>query len=209
MIVYLEHIVRRRLTLDLLFIDIEETMNNPPKLLDLVRNKLRVLHYSYHTENSYVGWIKRYILFHNKQHPKDMGRKEIEAFLTYLAVGRNVAASTQNQAFSALQFLYEQILELDVFQNIDALRAKQPKRLPTVLSHDDAMDVIDGLKGVYKIIGKLLYGSGLRGIECLRLRIKDIDFFGEQGNIQSKKPDQHHQAHQHPYIPPFFCHTAS
>lgn len=149
---------------------------NPPKLLDRVRQKLRVLHYSYHTENAYVSWIKRYILFHNKTHPKDMGRKEIEAFLSSLAVERHVAASTQNQAFSALLFLYEKVLELDVFENIDALRAKRPKRLPTVLCHDDALDVIDATTGIYKIMVKILYGAGLRGVECLRLRVKDIDF---------------------------------
>jgi len=116
-----------------------------------------------------------------------MGQKEIEAFLTHLAVDRKVAASTQNQAFSALLFLYEKILNLDVFDGIDAMRAKTPERLPTVLSYDDAMALIDATTGVYKLISKILYGSGLRGIECLRLRVKDIDFKRNQIIVRDGK----------------------
>ncbi len=110
-------------------------MNKQPvKLLDQVRQKIRLRHYSIRTEEAYVSWIRRFILFHNKKHPKDMGQKEVEAFLSYLAVERKVAASTQNQAFNAILFLYEKVLELDVFQKIDAYRAKRPERLPTVLT---------------------------------------------------------------------------
>ena len=151
-------------------------MNKQPKLLDIVRNKIRLKHYSIRTEEAYVSWIKRYIYFHNKRHPKDMGEKEIEAFLTDLAVKGNVSASTQNQAFSALLFLYEKVLNKNVFKNIDALRAKKPQRLPTVLTFDETMEIIDSITGIFQLIVKLLYGCGVRGIECVRLRVKDIDF---------------------------------
>ena len=151
-------------------------MNKQPKLLDIVRNKIRLKHYSIRTEEAYVSWIKRYIYFHNKRHPKDMGKKEIETFLTDLAVKGNVSASTQNQAFSALLFLYEKVLNKNVFKNIDALRAKKPQRLPTVLTFDETMEIIDSITGIFQLIVKLLYGCGVRGIECVRLRVKDIDF---------------------------------
>ena len=151
-------------------------MNKPPKLLDIVRNKIRLKHYSIRTEEAYVSWITRYIYFHNKRHPKDMGRKEIEAFLTDLAVKGNISASTQNQAFSALLFLYKMVLNKDVFKNVNALRAKKPQRLPTVLTFDETMEIIDSITGIFQLIVKLLYGCGLRGIECVRLRVKDIDF---------------------------------
>jgi len=151
-------------------------MNRQPKLLDLVREKIRLKHYSIRTEEAYISWIKRYIYFHNKRHPKDMGQKEIEAFLTDLAVKGKVSASTQNQAFNALLFLYKQVLNKNVFDNVGALRAKRPKRIPTVLTFEEIMQIIDSITGVYKLMVKLLYGSGLRGIECVRLRVKDIDF---------------------------------
>ena len=125
-------------------------MNNQPKLLDIVRNKIRLKHYSIRTEEAYVSWIKRYIYFHDKRYPKDMGKKEIEAFLTDLAVKGNVAASTQNQAFSALLFLYEKVLNKSVFKNIDALRAKKPQRLPTVLTFDETMEIIDSITGIFQ-----------------------------------------------------------
>ena len=162
-------------------------MNKQPKLLDLVRNKIRLKHYSIRTEEAYVSWIKRYIYFHNKRHPKDMGRTEIEAFLTDLAVNGEVAASTQNQAFSALLFLYKKVLNKDVFKNIDALRAKKPQRLPTVLTFDETMEIIDSITGIFQLIVKLLYGCGLRGIECVRLRIKDIDFEMNQIVVRNGK----------------------
>jgi integron integrase len=162
-------------------------MNEQPKLLDIVRNKIRLKHYSIRTEEAYVSWIKRYIYFHNKRHPKDMGKKEIEAFLTDLAVKGNVAASTQNQAFSALLFLYEKVLNKNVFKNIDALRAKKPQRIPTVLTFDETMEMIDSITGIFQLIVKLLYGCGLRGIECVRLRIKDLDFEMNQVVVRNGK----------------------
>jgi len=152
-------------------------MNKPPKrLLDQVRDQIQLRHYSIRTEQAYVSWIKRYILFHGKKHPKDMGRPEIEAFLTDLAVNGNVSASTQNQAFNALLFLYKQVLNINVFNDVDALRAKKPQRLPTVLSVEETMALIEAMTGTYQLMAKILYGCGLRGIECVRLRVKDIDF---------------------------------
>ncbi|MBW1821588.1 MAG: phage integrase N-terminal SAM-like domain-containing protein, partial [Deltaproteobacteria bacterium] len=146
------------------------------KLLDLVRQKIRLKHYSIRTEESYVSWIKRFIFFHDKKHPKDMGKEEIEAFLTDLAINGKVAASTQNQALNALVFLYKQVLEIHIEENISAMRAKGPKRVPTVLTVDETFALLDAMSGVHQLIAKLLYGCGLRSIECIRLRVKDIDF---------------------------------
>ena len=162
-------------------------MNKQPKFLDIVRNKIRLKHYSIRTEEAYVSWIKRYIYFHNMQHPKDMGQTEIEAFLTDLAVKGNVSASTQNQAFSALLFLYEKVLNKNVFKNVNTLRAKKPQRLPTVLTFDETMEIIDSITGIFQLIVKLLYGCGLRGIECVRLRVKDIDFEMNQIVVRNGK----------------------
>ena len=147
----------------------------PKKLLDWVRDALRVKHYSIRTEQAYVGWVKRYILFHDKRHPREMGAPEIEAFLVHLAVDLNVAASTQNQALSALLFLYREVLEIDPGP-VDAVRARKPKRLPNVLTREETLMVLDALSGTNQLIARLLYGSGLRLIECLRLRIQDVDF---------------------------------
>jgi len=144
----------------------------PKKLLDQVRDAIRLKHYSIRTEEAYVGWITRFILFHDKRHPNDMGRAEIEAFLTHLAVDLNVAASTPNQAFSALLFLYRDVLHKDLDGPIDALRASKPKRLPTVLTKEEARRVIECMSGVHQLMAKLLYGSGLRLMECVRLRVK-------------------------------------
>lgn len=147
----------------------------PKKLLDQVRDALHLKHYSIRTENSYVDWIRRYILFHGKRHPNEMGAPEVETFLTHLAVNENVAASTQNQALSALLFLYRGVLKKDLGP-IDALRAKKPKRLPTVLTKEEVRRVLDHLSGTHQLMAKLLYGSGLRLMECVRLRVKDLDF---------------------------------
>jgi integron integrase len=147
----------------------------PKKLLDQVRDALRLKHYSIRTEDSYVNWIRRYILFHNKRHPNEMGASEVEAFLTHLAVNESVAASTQNQALSALLFLYREVLKKDLGP-IDALRARKPKRLPTVLTKEEVHRVLGHLSGTHQLMAKLLYGSGLRLMECVRLRVKDIDF---------------------------------
>jgi integron integrase len=147
------------------------------KLLDLVREQIRTKHYSLQTEKSYVGWIKRYIFFHHKKHPIDMGKEEIESFLTYLAVERNVSATTQNQAFNALLFLYTQVLGVPLKdQNIQALRAQQRVHIPVVLTKDEIGRVLSNLSGVYQLMGYLMYGCGLRMKEVLNLRVKDIDF---------------------------------
>ncbi len=147
-----------------------------PKLLEQVHNVLRRKHYSIHTERSYIAWIKNYIGFHHMRHPRSMGKKEIEAFLTYLAVTRKVASSTQNQAFNAILFLYRDVLEIDLDETLNSVRAKRPARVPVVMSHDEAMKVIHFLKGTYHLMATLFYGSGLRLMECVRLRVKDIDF---------------------------------
>ena len=147
-----------------------------PRLLDRVRDKIRLKHYSIRTEQAYLGWIKRYILFHNKRHPETMGKTEIEAFLTHLAVHGKVASSTQNQALNALVFLYKEVLNTDLGLLENLTRAKRPTRLPVVLTVEEARRVLANLRGVYWTAGALLYGSGLRLMECLRLRVKDLDF---------------------------------
>ncbi len=147
-----------------------------PRLLDQVRTALRLKHYSHRTEDSYVQWITRYILFHAKRHPQDMGRPEIEAFLAHLAVQEHVAASTQNQALCALLFLYREVLQLDLDGPLDIVHAKKPQRLPTVMTKAETLQVIAGLSGIAQLMAKLLYGSGLRLMECVRLRVKDLDF---------------------------------
>ena len=147
-----------------------------PKLLDRVRWLLRAKHYSIRTEQAYVDWIRRFILFHGKRHPDEMGEKEISDFLSYLAVEKNVSASTENQAFSALLFLYQQVLErkLDFIDNVQ--RVTRPAKLPVVFTQSEARAVLAQLKGDYRLMAELLYGSGLRVMECARLRVKDIDF---------------------------------
>jgi len=149
----------------------------PPakKLLDQMRDALRTQHYSYRTENTYVEWVKRFVLFHNKRHPRDMGIPQVEAFITHLATERKVAASTQNQALSAILFVYREVLGLPL-DNVTAVRPQKPERLPTVLTKNEAMRVINALIGVHQLMAKILYGSGLRLVECIRLRVKDIDF---------------------------------
>ena len=151
-------------------------MNQPPKLLDRVRERIRFKHYSIRTEDSYVQWIRRFILFHGKRHPSEMGAVEVEAFLTHLAVEGNVAASTQNQARSALLFLYKEVLgsELPWLNNVE--QAKKPRRLPVVLTEDEVRDVLANLDGVHWLVAALLYGAGLRLMEALRLRVQDVDF---------------------------------
>jgi len=153
--------------------------SRPRKLLDQVRDAIRLKHYSYRTEQSYVGWIRRYILFHSKQHPKDMGGAEVEAFLTHLAVEKHVSASIQNQAFSALLFLYRNVLNQDLGA-LDAVRAKRSNYLPTVLTKGEVRSVLENISGVHGLVIRVLYGSGLRLSEGLSLRIKDIDFAQRQ-----------------------------
>jgi integron integrase len=147
-----------------------------PKLLDQVREAVRARHYSYRTEEAYVGWVRRYILFHRKRHPAEMGPPEITQFLTALAVEHHVSASTQNQALAALLFLYREVVGCDPGWLDNIVRARRPRRLPTVLSVAEVQALFSVLTGVKWLIGVLLYGSGLRLLECLRLRVKDVDF---------------------------------
>ena len=147
-----------------------------PKLLDRVRAKLRFKHYSIRTETAYTGWIRRFIHFHGRRHPGEMGKREVEAFLTSLAVERNVSAATQNQALSALLFLYRDVLEIELPWLEDVTHAKKPSRLPTVLTSEETAALLDQVvDGEVKLIIRLLYGSGLRLLEGLRLRVKDVD----------------------------------
>lgn len=147
-----------------------------PRLLDHVREVLRTRHYSPRTERIYVGWIRRFVLFHGRKHPERMGEREIERFLSYLAVRGKVSASTQNQALSALLFLYRHVLEKEL-EYVDGIaRAKRPDRVPVVLSRPEVQNVLGNLHGVRWIMASLLYGAGLRLSECLHLRVKDLDF---------------------------------
>jgi integrase len=146
-----------------------------PKLLDQVRAVMRLKHLSLATEHAYVQWIKRYIIFHKMRHPLEMGATEIREFLTHLALKLEVASSTQNQALYALLFLYSQVLHKDIGPVDQIERAKRSKRLPEVFTPEEARRVIAQLHGTNRLIASLLYGSGLRLMECLRLRVKDLD----------------------------------
>jgi integron integrase len=150
-------------------------MSYKPRLLDLVRDAIRVRHYSYRTEQQYVAWIRRYILFHGRRHPRELGGAEVEKFLSHLATTRNVAAATQAQALSALLFLYKHVLNVNLPWLGKVVRASRPKRLPLVLTRSEAKRVLAELDGPYSLIASLLYGSGLRVLEALRLRFKDVD----------------------------------
>jgi len=148
----------------------------PPKLLDKVRDKIRVKHYSIRTETQYLQWIKRFILFHGKRHPQEMDAIEVEAFLTHLAVEGSVSASTQNQALAALLFLYREVMGIDLPWMDTMVRAKKPQRLPVVLSRAEVALVLARMDGVYSLMARILYGTGMRLMECARLRVKDVDF---------------------------------
>lgn len=148
---------------------------NKPKLLNQVREVIRRKHYSIRTEQAYCDWIKRFILFHRKRHPAEMAEPEITAFLTYLAAKANVAASTQNQALSALLFLYREVLQQQIGWLDHVERAKKPARLPVVLTRAEVRTIFSHLHGTTKLMAGLLYGSGLRLMECVRLRVKDVD----------------------------------
>jgi len=160
-------------------------MNKQPtqkstKLLDQLRDAIRLKHYAFNTEKAYLHWSKQYILFHNQRHPAEMGAAEIESFLTHLAKNENASASTQNQAMNALLFLYRNVLQIDLSIPIHALRAKRSVQLPVVLSKEETARVLSGMQGLHQLMARLLYGSGLHLMECLRLRVKDIDFEGSQ-----------------------------
>jgi len=162
-------------------------MATPPKLLDQVRNLIRLKHYSIRTEETYVGWIKRYIFFHKKRHPKEMGEKEISEFLTDLAVNQKVAASTQNQAFNALLFLYREVLNREFGDLGEVVRAKKPRNLPVVFSKAETRKIINQLEGRNWLMAQLMYGAGLRVMECVRLRVKDVDFDYRQILVRNGK----------------------
>jgi integron integrase len=151
-------------------------VTEPPRLLDQVRAKIRVKHYSLRTEQAYVDWIKRFILFNGKRHPAELGAGEVEAFLTYLASVREVSASTQNQAKSAVLFLYRDVLAIELPWLAHVEKAKVSLRLPVVLTHEEVAQVLRKLEGVHRLIGRLLYGTGLRIMEGVRLRVKDVEF---------------------------------
>jgi len=160
----------------------EGVIPNPKaRLLDQVREVMRVKHYSLRTEQAYVAWIKRFIFFHQKRHPREMGAEEVCAFLSDLAVRLKVSASTQNQAFNGLLFLYREVLHLELGALGGTVRAKRPVRLPVVLSKEEVQRLLTAMAGTCQLMGKLLYGTGMRLMECVRLRVKDIDF--DQGHI--------------------------
>jgi integron integrase len=146
------------------------------KLLDTLRDTIRQKHLSIRTEKAYIQWVKRFILYHNKQHPLTLGPTHVNQFLTYLAVNLNVAASTQNQALNAIVFLYREIFHMPLKDIGEFVRAKRGQKLPTVLSKDEIKKIFAFLDGTYKVMAGLLYGSGLRLMECVRLRVQDVDF---------------------------------
>lgn len=151
-------------------------MDDKPKLLDQVREQIRIRHYSIRTEVVYLEWVKRFIRFHKYRHPQDMGAAEVEAFLSDLAVRRDVAASTQNQALSAILFLYKQVLRIELPWMDGVIRARRPQRLPVVLTREEVTSVLAQLDGTLWLVASLLYGSGMRLMEVLRLRVKDVEF---------------------------------
>jgi integron integrase len=156
------------------------------KLLDQIRSKCRLKHFSMSTEKSYVDWARRFILFHNKKHPEQMAVREIESFLTHLAVVRNVSASTQNQALSALLFLYKDVLNIEI-EGVNAIRSKKPTKLPIVLSQKEVQDLLITMTGVNGLVAKVLYGTGMRLMELIRLRVQDIDFDRNEIVVRSGK----------------------
>jgi integron integrase len=158
-----------------------------PRLLEQVRDQLRTRHYSYRTEQTYLQWIKQFILFHDKRHPALLGVDDIGHFLTHLAVKRAVSASTQNQALAALLFLYKHVLQIDLPRLENVARAKKPIRLPVVLTRHEVKSVLSQLTGPKWLMASLLYGSGLRLNECLRLRVKDVDFAYKQITVREAK----------------------
>jgi integron integrase len=161
-----------------------------PKLLDEVRTVMRLRHMSIRTEEAYVQWIKRFIVFHHKRHPQEMGESEIRGFLAYLAVDQNVAASTQNQAMAALLFLYRKVLGKELPRLDQIERPSKPKRLPVVFTHQEVQAVLSHLEGTNHLVVSLLYGSGLRLLECLRLRVKDVDFQTNQIFVRDGKGEK-------------------
>jgi integron integrase len=147
----------------------------PPRLLDRVRAHIRVRHYSLRTEKAYVDWIRRYVLFHGRRHPRDLSAEHVAAFLSSLANDRHVSASTQNQALAAVLFLYKEVLRVELPWMDGIARARRPKRLPVVLTQAEAHSLLARMSGTHALIAKLMYGTGMRLLECLQLRVKDVD----------------------------------
>ena len=160
--------------------------SSSPRLLDQVRHAITARHYSFRTEKSYVAWVRRFVLFHGKRHPAEMGEAEISAFLSDLATRRRVSASTQNQALSALLFLYRGVLNKDLQWVNGIVHAKRPVRLPVVLTRAEVHAILDQMHGTPLLMASLMYGAGLRLLECARLRIKDVDF--DMGQITVRAP---------------------
>jgi integron integrase len=158
-----------------------------PRLLDQVRDALRVRHYSLRTEATYIQWIRRFILFHDKRHPREMGEQEITAFLTHLAVNKHVAPSTQNQALAAILFLYKEVLARELDWMDDIVRAKRAERIPEVLSPEQVRRLIGQLEGTHQLMARLLYGTGMRLMEAVRLRVRDVDFHYRQIAVRNGK----------------------
>lgn len=159
------------------------------QFLNSIREAIRVKHYSYKTEKAYVDWAERFIRFHGIRHPAEMGRDEVAAFISHLAVEKHVSASTQNQALHALLFMYEYVVDVKL-EHIEFLRSKKPKHMPDVLTQDEVKKILGRLRGVYYIIGRLLYGSGMRLMECMRLRVKDVNFEMRTVTIRDPKNDR-------------------
>jgi len=162
-------------------------MQDSPRLMEQLRGKLRYKHYALATERAYCYWVKRFIFFHNKRHPRDMGGQDIASFLTNLAVEENVAVATQNQALNALVFLYREILQIEIAELPEVVRPKKPRRLPTVLTKSEVEAVLIHLKEPYHTLALLMYGAGLRLNESLRLRIMDVDFERKELMIRGGK----------------------
>lgn len=162
-------------------------MDAKPRLLEQLSERIRARHYSPRTERQYAIWVRRFVHFHGKRHPTEMGGPEVEAFLTYLAVERDVAAATQAQALAAILFLYKEVLRVELPWLDNIVRAKRPQRLPTVLSQDEARRVLGELKGHHWMMAALMYGGGLRLLETLRLRVKDLDFEYRQIMVRDGK----------------------
>ena len=158
-----------------------------PRLLDQLAGALRTRHYSRRTEKAYVHWVRRYILFHGKRHPQELGAAEATAFLSSLATHGGVSSSTQNQALAAILFLYRFVLGVDLPWLDDLIRAKRPTRLPIVLTRQEVAQLLESLTGTSALVGALLYGTGLRLLECLRLRVKDVDFAGNLLRVREGK----------------------
>jgi len=165
----------------------KDTSAAEPRLLDQVRARIRLKHYSIRTETAYVDWIRRFILFHHKRHPREMGKLEAEAFLSHLAVAKQVSASTQNQAKSALLFLYKEVLGLELPWLGDVEQAKTSKRLPVVLTPAEVQAVLTHMSGTWQLVAQLLYGTGMRLMEAMRLRVKDVDFAQHQIVVREGK----------------------